>query len=33
MQYGSLITYYSKDMTNVKGFANRQMDKPKTTCP
>jgi hypothetical protein len=35
--YEILITYHSKDMANVKVFAdrqtNRQMDRPKTICP
>jgi hypothetical protein len=41
MKYESHITYHSKDMANVKVFAerqtnrhtNRQMDRPKTICP
>jgi hypothetical protein len=31
MKYESLITYHSKDMANVKGFADRQTDRPKTS--
>jgi hypothetical protein len=30
MKYESPITYHSKDMANVKVFADRQMDRPKT---
>jgi hypothetical protein len=33
MKYESPITYHSKDMANVKVFADRKMDKPKTICP
>jgi hypothetical protein len=37
MKYESLITDHSKDMANVKVFADRQtdrqMDRPKTICP
>jgi hypothetical protein len=37
MKYESPITYHSKDMANVKVFAdrqtNKQMDRPKTICP
>jgi hypothetical protein len=37
MKYESPITCHSKDMANVKVLAdrqtNRQMDRPKTTCP
>jgi hypothetical protein len=33
MKYESPITYHSKDMANVKVFADRQMDRPKTIMP
>ena len=37
VKYESPITYHSKDMANVKVFADRQTDKqtdrPKTICP
>jgi hypothetical protein len=37
MKYENPITYYSKDMANLRFFAerntNRQMDGPKTICP
>jgi hypothetical protein len=41
MKYESPITYHSKDMANVKVFADRQTDRqtegqtdrPKTICP
>jgi hypothetical protein len=37
MKYECPITYHSKDMANVKVFADRQtdrqMDRPKTICP
>jgi hypothetical protein len=37
MKYESPITYHSKDMTNVKVFAdrqtNRETDRPKTIRP
>jgi hypothetical protein len=33
MKYESPITYHSKDMVNVKVFADRQTDRPKTICP
>jgi hypothetical protein len=37
MKYENPITYHSKDMANVKVFAdrqkNRETDRPKTICP
>jgi hypothetical protein len=33
MKYQSSITYHSKDMANVKVFADRQTNRPKTICP
>jgi hypothetical protein len=37
MKYESPIPWHSKDMANVKVFADRQMDRqtdgPKTICP
>jgi hypothetical protein len=33
MKYESPITYHSKDMVNVKVFADRQTDRPKIICP
>ena len=33
MKYEISITYHSKAMANVKDFADRQTDGPKTICP
>jgi hypothetical protein len=33
MKYESPITYHSKDMANVKVFADRQTNRPKLYAP
>jgi hypothetical protein len=33
MKYEKAITCHSKDMANVKDFADRQTNRPKTICP
>jgi hypothetical protein len=33
VKYESPITYHLKDIANVKVFADKQTDRPKTICP